>query len=86
MKKIIIALLLIVMTAVLSGCGMRMQADDEAAGGFRYLREPLGYILVDQHTGVMYWMTFDEYHGTYSPITMLVNPDGTPKVWDGEIQ
>lgn len=93
MKKAVIALSLAILLLTLCfflhlhGCGMeRVQADGDAAGVFRYLRVPLGYILVDQQTGIMYWMTFDEYHGTYSPITMLVNQDGTPKVWNGETQ
>ena len=93
MKKAVIALSLAILLLTLCfflhlhlhGYG-KEQADGDAAGMFKYVRVPLGYILVDQQTGIMYWMTFDEYHGTYSPITMLVNSDGTPKVWDGEIQ
>lgn len=90
-KKIVVALslaiMLLVLCFVLQGCMMeQVQADSNAAGVFRYVRVPLGYILVDQHTGVMYWMSFDEYRNTYSAITLLVNPDGTPKVWDGDLQ
>lgn len=90
-KKIVVvlslAVMLLVLCVVLQGCGMeQVQADSNAAGVFRYVRVPLGYILVDQHTGVMYWMTFDGYRDTYSAITLLVNPDGTPKVWNGETQ
>lgn len=40
-----------------------------------------GYVLVDKTTRVMYWMSEDSHN--YGILTLLVNPDGTPRIWEG---
>ena len=40
-----------------------------------------GKVLVDKATGVMYWMSYSS--NNYGSMTMLVNADGTPRIWEG---
>lgn len=41
-----------------------------------------GDILVDKQTGVMYWKTTAASNS--GNLTLLVNADGTPKIWKGD--
>jgi len=36
---------------------------------------------VDKSTGVMYWVSDNSYNR--GNLTLLVNPDGTPRIWEG---
>ena len=38
-------------------------------------------VIYDTHTGVMYHMSDGRYNG--GTLTLLVNADGTPRVWEG---
>ena len=37
-----------------------------------------GRVKVDKATGVMYWLSNSTCH-----LTLLVNSDGTPRIWEG---
>ncbi len=91
-KKIVVtlclAIMLLALCVVLQGCGIE-KVPAEAVGDneimfYECQKVPYGRILVDRETRVMYWMS--EGQGNYGTLTLLVNSDGTPKVWDGEIQ
>ena len=40
-------------------------------------------IVVDKETKVMYWVSDGSYNR--GALTLLVNVDGTPRIWEGEI-
>ena len=87
-KKIVVALSLAVMLLalcfVLSGCMDRIKTDGKPQMFLEYQRFGIGAVLVDRDTHVMYWMS--DGRSNSGTLTLLVNQDGTPKVWDGEIQ
>lgn len=81
-KKIILAVLLAVMMVVLCACSMEPVRDGESENGFFmvYQKYMSGNIVVDTQTNVMYWMSI----GTHT-LTMLVERDGSPKIYrDGD--
>ena len=41
-----------------------------------------GNVVYDKNTHVMYW--FSNSKGNYGTVTLLVEPDGKPMVWEGE--
>ena len=84
-KKAILAALVVVIT--LTGCGKVSDAEIYASKRdenkmFMTVYRDLNYsIVVDKDTMVMYSVSTDTYNGGI--FTMLVNPDGTPRVWEG---
>lgn len=82
-KIALVVLLLALCAGMLAGC-----ADDEAQSE---VEAPFVWIYYsgistycvgyDRDTGVMYCMS-NGYHSS-GTLTMLVNADGTPKVWEG---
>ena len=88
MKRIAItAMLLAVVT--LAGCSMMGKVDSqkisEAEIDNRMFmvvsEESSGRVLVDKSTGVMYWASDNSYNR--GNLTLLVNADGTPRIWEG---
>ena len=88
MKRIaIIALLLAVVT--LAGCSTMGKVDSQKIAEaeidnrmFMVVSEEWhGRVLVDKSTGVMYWASDNSYNR--GNLTLLVNPDGTPRRWEG---
>lgn len=84
-QRILIALLLITLTAVLSGCMEQVKTDGNNPRMFlEYQSFGSGTVLVDRDTRVMYWVS--EGRSNHGTLTLLVTPDGTPKVWEGDLQ
>ena len=83
MKRIALILLLTMASILLFGCSKQYTIEEPYEGMFVVVsNEYCGLVVVDRTTGVMYW----ESDGSYSTgnLTLLVNPDGTPRVWSEE--
>jgi hypothetical protein len=73
-----LAVLLIAALSVLCACDTKHEAEASCSELFVTVSHeyPGGCrVIVDRATGVMYW---ESYQGK---LTLLVNPDGTPRVW-----
>ena len=87
MKQAITIALLVLLIALgvgmLAGCGGgETQSDAEAPFAWIYSTGIAMYrVGYDRDTGVMYCMS--NGYGNSGTLTMLVNADGTPKVWEG---
>lgn len=81
MKKKITVILLITML-LLAGCGNKQDTDSEQGKSIVKVESSFGHcIYVDRDTGVMYLYVSSGYGGG---ITVMINEDGTPKIWRGE--
>ena len=81
MKKKITAILLIT-TLLFTGCGNKQDTDSEQGKLITKVENTLGHsVYVDEDTGVMYLYVKGGYGGG---ITVMINEDGTPKIWRGE--
>lgn len=88
MKRIFaIVMLILALCCSLAACGdisgyVVNTADPEAVSGFVKVADVhLGHIVYDPDTMVMYIVSDGSYNrGTY---TVMVNADGTPKLWGG---
>lgn len=85
MKWWIVAALVLALGIMLAGCargkvdaGNIAEADGDNRMFFRLSYEYNGLVLVDKATGVMYLVC-----GNYGGVTLLVNSDGTPRIWEG---
>ena len=75
MKRIAMLLAIVLAALVLAGCSEKI--DNKMF--LTISKEYCGMIVVDKATRVMYWLSDGGYsHGI---LTMLVNPDGTPRIW-----
>lgn len=84
-KKIILAVLLAVMMVMLCACSTEPSKEGESENGFFmvYQKYMSGDIIVDTQTNVMYWMSTGTHNS--GTLTMLVEKDGSPKVYrDGD--
>ena len=84
-KKIILAALLAVMMFTLCACSMEPVRDGESENGLFmvYQKYMSGNIIVDTQTNVMYWMSTGTHN--FGTLTMLVEKDGSPKIYrDGD--
>lgn len=88
MKKVILIFLTVSLVLVMSGC-QRMdyvpETPKEKAPSSLLILETYGQgdIVVDGDTHVMYWMSGGSYNrGT---LTLLVDEDGNPKIWNETI-
>lgn len=83
MKRIIVALVLIALTAVGCNCDTQTVEEKELAPMFvRVGSEYCCYIVYHKDTKVMYAVSASSYN--YGAYTVLVNPDGTPMLWEEE--
>ena len=86
MRYIAIFFIIIVCVMLLGGCVHQMSQEEiaiESAQNKMFMqvsRENNGSVIVDKATGVMYWMSDVSYN--YGTLTLLVNPDGTPRIWE----
>ncbi len=89
-KRIAIALIFIVSALSLTACGESWHVVENVQENITietvFERHPIGdhyYILVDKNSRVCYleWNDVSGYDGTYG-ITVMLNPDGTPKIWE----
>ena len=88
MKRWIVAVLVLTLCLMLAGCARgkvnaRQIADAEVDNRMFMVvsEESSGRVLVDKVTGVMYWVSHNTYN--YGNLTLLVNADGTPRIWEG---
>lgn len=86
MKKALLIVCIVVMCFTLAGCGTTVerqtQAPNEAKSMFVIVEDAIQWSVVyDRETKVMYVVSCGTYNrGTF---TLLVNTDGTPKLWGG---
>ena len=82
MKRIAMLLAIVLAALVLAGCSDSQEIAKAKIDNKMFLtisKEYRGKIVVDKATRVMYWLSDGGYsHGI---LTMLVNPDGTPRIW-----
>jgi hypothetical protein len=88
MKRWIVAALVLALGLMLAGCAMGKvdagQIADAEADNRMFMvvsNEINGKVLVDKATGVMYWMSI--YSNNCGNMTLMVNADGTPRIWEG---
>ena len=88
MKRWIVAALVLVLGLMLAGCakgkvdaGQIADAEVDNRMFMVVSNEWSGKVLVDKATGVMYWMS--NYSNNCGNLTLLVNADGTPRIWEG---
>ena len=85
MKRIAMIMILLLTLLALAGCSTgnvdSQKTDDDRMFMVISYREYDGEILVDKATGVMYWKSASSYN--WGSLTLLVNPDGTPRIWEG---
>ena len=84
MKKILLIIMALLVVILLSGCStMEKIPEKERPTNFMVYEEcGSGAILVDRDTHVMYWVSTSTYN--YGNLTLLVNADGSPKIWSGD--
>ena len=88
-KKFLFIAFMIVISTLFVGCSSGGKYDREAIleeelsnGMFIKLSdERYGSVVVDKETKVMYWKS--EGSRNCGTLTLLVNPDGTPRIWKG---
>ena len=81
MKRAALVLSIVLTILLLSGCAQQEESDT-GPEFFKLIEQNWTYsIMYDATTGVMYTVS----DGTYNRgnFTLLVNADGTPRIWDG---
>lgn len=82
MKRLVLMFLLVVTVLAASGCSYGMDEEPRADASSMFVKvEDCGTfnIVYDRDTKVMYTVSSSSYN--YGDVTMLVNADGTPKIW-----
>ena len=87
MKKALLIICIVALCVALAGCETTVekqtQAPNEVKSMFVILEETMIWLVVyDRETKVMYAVSYGSYNS--GDFTMLVNADGTPKLWRGE--
>ena len=84
MKKILLIIMALLAIILLSGCStMEKIPEKEQPSTFMIYEEyGSGDVLIDRNTNVMYWISASSYN--YGNLTLLVNADGSPKIWNGD--
>lgn len=86
MKRLVLAFLLAVAVLTTSGCSDGIDEEPRADTSKMFVRvENCGSfdVVYDKDTKVMYTVSSSSYN--YGSVTLLVNSDGTPKIWKGRI-
>lgn len=85
MKRIAI-IAVILLAVLLAGCTKELnqiEKQQEPLPPFTLVYSGMNYIVIfDNDTHVMYWLS-DGAHNR-GTLTLLVKPDGTPKLWEGQ--
>lgn len=82
MKRLVLMFLLVVTVLAASGCSGGMDEEPRADAPSMFVKvEGCGTfdIVYDRDTKVMYAVSPSDHN--FGNVTMLVNADGTPKVW-----
>lgn len=82
MKRLVLMFLLVVTILAASGCSYGMDEEPRADAPSMFVKvEGCGAfnIVYDRDTKVMYAVSSSDHN--FGNVTMLVNADGTPKVW-----
>ena len=85
MKKLIVLLMTIALCAcLLMGCGSPKVGENVSkSSSFVVVEDGHGYYVVyHKDTKVMYTLSTSNYN--MGNFTLLVNPDGSPMIWEGE--
>lgn len=84
-----VLIMVILLTAILSGCGERTiqneakkEQDSYNTYFIRISSEYNGAIVYDSRTGVQYWRSEGAYN--YGTLTVLLDADGKPLIYKGE--
>ena len=81
MKKFLIMILFIFL---LTGCGKITDSQEQKGDMFVYIQPASGFncydVVYQKDTKVMYTVSHGPY--SYGSFTMLVNPDGTPMLYE----
>lgn len=87
MKRIAMIVITLLVMLALCGCSTGKVDSQKIAEAkidnkmFLTVSEEIsGRILADKTTKVMYWCSASSYN--YGVLTLLVNPDGTPRIWE----
>lgn len=90
MKRIALIVALVLLAVALAGCADKAKspaeiAEQESNANKMFiivaeLPNVCGEIVYDKQTRVMYWVSNGSYN--YGTLTMLVNADGTPRLWE----
>lgn len=84
MKKLVLVFLLAVAVLIVSGCSDGMDEEPHAGTSKMFTKvETCGSfeVVYDKDTKVMYVVSSASYN--CGNVTLLVNSDGTPKIWKG---
>ena len=85
MPKNIIAFILAIILAGIVLCGALIfkEADAASSMGFEVIEKDIHHVKIvyDIETGVMY--TMSTAYNNIGSMTLMVNPDGTPRVYEG---
>lgn len=85
MKKALLIVCIVVLCFALTGCGTPVEKQTQAQNKSMFVvieNTQRWAVIYDRETRVMYAVS---YYGSGSGVfTMLVNADGTPKLWKGE--
>lgn len=87
MKKLVLTFLLAVAVLTVSGCSDGMDEEPRADTSKMFTRVETCStfdVVYDKDTKVMYVISTGYYNDNGGYFTMLVNTDGTPKIWKGQ--
>ena len=85
MKKAICVMLIVVLVAMLCGCGRKVGEEFTRSGRFVIVSDDnpnapyFETVITDKETGVMYLVI---YNGNHCGITPLLDSDGKPLLWE----
>ena len=82
-KKLLCLLLVLIMPVmVLFGCSNSPAEENGGYDRFKVVSYEAGNIYIDKETKIMYLWVKNGYGGG---LTVMLNADGTPMLWEGEL-
>ena len=81
--KICVGILIGILVIVAIGIGMSIHSSQSPDDPLTVVRQEAGYMIaVDKETHVMYYIE----HYPVEGITVMLNADGTPRIYNGELE
>ena len=81
--KICVCILIGILIIAAIGIGMSIHSSQSPDDPLTVVRQESGWMIaVDKETKVMYYIQ----HCPVDGITVMLNADGTPKIWKGELE